>query len=152
MGSKFVRLWKGKKMKTTKTLVLTVLLFLSLSAVTAYAQNDKKLSSTPRSFQTFFAKFRTAVLKGERKTVASMTQFPFEWAYDAGDEGTYSKSQFIKHFVEIFGEDRSLFSRKDPKFYVKGGTYNLTNEYDASHYIFKKKGTSYKFTGYFAEP
>lgn len=113
---------------------------------------EKRLNSTPKAFQTFYVKFRNAVIKGDKNIVASMTQFPFEYGFDAGDEGTFSKAQFIKKFDDFFGEERKIFAQKNPVFYFEARTYNLTDNDDASHYIFEKKGASYKFTAYAAEP
>lgn len=138
-----------------KTLVLSITLFLSLLAINserANAQKELRLNSTPKAFQTFYATFRNAVVKRDKNTVASLTQFPFEYGFDAGDEGTFSKTQFIKKFDDFFGGGRKIFAQKNPVFYSEGETYNLTDEWDASHFIFKKKGTSYKFTAYIAEP
>jgi hypothetical protein len=138
-----------------KPILLTVL-FLSLFAVTgngtADAQKNQRLNSTPKAFQAFYAKFRNAVVKGDKNTVASLTRFPFKYGFDAGDEGTFSKTQFLDKFDDFFGRERKIFAQKNPMFYSKAGAYNLTDEYDATHYIFKKKGASYKFTAYIAEP
>ncbi len=139
-----------------KKLILLTVLFLSLFAVndgeTANAQKNQRLNSTPKAFQKFYAKFRNAAVKGDKNTVASMTQFPFEYGFDAGDEGTFSKAQFIERFDNFFGEERKIFAQKNPVFYSEAGTYNLTDNDDASHYIFEKKGASYKFTAYVSEP
>ncbi len=140
-------------MKKLVLLIVLFWLFFAVSSKIANAQEkDQRLSSTSKAFQTFYAKFRKAVVKGDKTTVASMTQFPFEYGYDAGDEGTYSKLQFIKNFRMIFGEDKKIFAQKNPVFYSEAETYNLTDSDDASHYIFKKKGASYKFTAMIGEP
>ena len=136
-----------------KKLVLLIGLFWLLFAAnyeTAIAQ-EKRLSSTPKAFQTFYAKFRKAIIKGDKKTVASLTQFPFKYGFDVGDEGTFSKTQFIKRFNDLFGGYKDLFAQKNPVFSSEAGTYYLTSD-DATHFSFKKKGASYKFTAMVAEP
>jgi hypothetical protein len=142
--------------KQMKKLILLIVLFLSLLAINserANAQKTLRLNSTPKAFQTFYAKFRKAVVKGDKKTVASLTQFPFKYGFDAGDEGTFSKSQFMKRFDDIFGSERKIFAQKNPVFYSeKAETYTLEDDWDASNFIFEKRGTSYKFTAYVAEP
>ena len=137
-----------------KKLILLIVLFWSLIAANHTTANsqEKRLNSTPKAFQTFYAKFRNAAVKGDKNTVASMTQFPFEYGFDAGDEGTFSKAQFIERFDDFFGEERKIYAQKNPIFYSEAGTYNLTDNDDASHYIFEKKGASYKFTAYVSEP
>lgn len=139
-----------------KKLILLIILFLLLFAVSderANAQKTQRLESTPKAFQIFYAKFRNAVVKGDKKTVASLTYFPFQYGFDAGDEGTFSKDQFIKRFEHFFGSERKIFAQKNPVFYSeKVGDYNLNDDWDASTFVFKKKGASYKFTAYIAEP
>jgi len=141
-----------------KKLILLTVLFFSLFAAggseTSNAQKNQRLNSTPKAFRIFYAKFRNAVVKGDKNTVASLTQFPFKYGFDAGDEGTFSKAQFIKRFVDIFGGERKIFGQKNPIFYLysETGTFELTDSDDASHYTFEKKGASYKFKAYAAEP
>lgn len=143
-------------MKTIKKFILLNVLFWSLFAIigsgTAIAQKKQKLDSMLKAFRVFYAKFRNAVIKGDKKTVALLTQFPFQYGFDAGDEGTFSKTQFIEKFDDLFGRERKIFAQKNPTFYLERGIYDLTNENDASHYIFEKKGARYKFTAFVVEP
>lgn len=81
-----------------------------------------------------------------------MTSFPFQYGWDAGDEGTYTRRQFLAKYQSILGDTQKLFAQRNPKFYVEGGSYTLTNEEDASHYSFEKRGGSYKFTSIMVEP
>jgi len=116
------------------------------------AQSEKRLTSTPKSFQIFYSKFRKAVLRHDKNAVASMTSFPFSYGWDAGDEGTYSRRQFLTKFNAIFRGTHGLFSRTDPKFDVDGNSLGLTNSADASHYTFEKKGSTYVFSSFIVEP
>jgi hypothetical protein len=115
---------------------------------------ETRLSSSPKAFRTFFAKFLTAVRAGDKSSVASMTRFPFKYGFDAGDEGTIrSKAQFARKFADFFGkspkgfvsERNPLFSRGD------GGNYEVVTE-DATHLIFVKSGGTFKFTAFIVEP
>ena len=136
-------------------LVVTALLLLMFAAnggEAVSAQASRRLTATPKAFQVFYAKFRKAVVAGDKSTVASLTRFPFEYGYDAGDEGTYSRAQFLKKFNEVFGTDRRFFARTNPTFHVNGASYDLEDDSDASHYVFEKRGTGYQFTSYIAEP
>lgn len=139
-----------------KKLILPVVLFLSLLVINgerANAQKRLRLSSTPKAFQTFYAKFRNAAVKGDKKTIVSLTYFPFEYGFDAGDEGTFTKTQFIERFDNFFSSERKIFAQKNPLFYSeKAGTYNLQDDWDAVNFIFEKKGASYKFTAYIVLP
>lgn len=138
-----------------RPVIVTFLLLVGLGISgggSVSAQTHKRLAATPRAFQTFYAKFRRAVVARDKNTVASLTRFPFKYGFDAGDEGTFSKAQFLKRFSEIFGTEPGIFSRRSPSFNVDRGSFELYDESDASHYIFEKRGSGYQFTAYIAEP
>ena len=144
-----------REKKTVKYLaVLTVLLVLFTinGGEAASAQTNQRLSATPRAFQVFYAKFRKAVLARDKITVASLTRFPFEYGFDAGDEGTFSRTQFLKRFNDFLGGEPGIFARRSPTFYSEAGRFELVDESDASHYIFEKTGSGYQFTAYISEP
>lgn len=134
-----------------KRSVAISLIFLIFGSVVA--AQERRLSSAPKSFQTFFAKFKSVVRKGDRNGVAAMTSFPFKYAYDAGDEGQYNRTRFLQNFRIIFGPSTSRFMpQRNPMFSRgDGDTFNIDTE-DASHYVFIKSGKTYKFSGYFVEP
>jgi hypothetical protein len=134
------------------TIAVLVLVVIAAQVGLARAQEQKTLTQTPREFQTFYAKFRGAVLKKDRKAVAALTSFPFEYGWDAGDEGTYTETEFIGKFDDIFGGAKKLFAQKNPKFYFHDDAYDLFNEEDASHYFFRKEGGTYKFISLIVEP
>jgi hypothetical protein len=136
-----------------KKLILLIVLFWSLFAAGSETANgqERRLSSTPKAFQTFYAKFRSAMIKDDKRAVASLTLFPFIYGFDTGDEGTLSKAQFIKRFDRFFGKNKKLFAQKNPQLSSEAGNYDLTDEY-ATHFIFEKKGASYKFTARIVEP
>lgn len=102
-----------------RVLTLSVILFLGLGllvAPNAYGQSERRLSATPKAFQLFFAKFKAAALKRDRDAVASMTKFPFEYGWDAGDEGTHTRRQFLAKFSVIFSEIDRLLVNAIPSF------------------------------------
>ena len=132
--------------------VMLLLLFAANGGERAHAQGSQRLSATPKAFQAFYAKFRKAVVARDKNTVASLTRFPFKYGFDAGDEGTYSKAQFLRKFDVLFGSDSRFFARANPTFHGDGGTFDLEDESDASHYIFEKRGAAYQFTSYIVEP
>ena len=141
-----------------KILVLSILfcfVFAANGGEVANAQREQRLSATAKSFQVFYGKFRRAVVARDKITVASLTRFPFNYGFDAGDEGTFSRSQFLKRFNDMFvgdGGGITFFKRTNPTFYVKAGHFELVDESDASHYIFEKKGAGYQLTAYMSEP
>lgn len=89
----------------------------------------------------------------DKTAIASMTRFPFKYAFDASDEGTISKTQFIKNFNEIFGDSPSrFFDEKNPLFHIgEDGDYIISTD-DAAHQVFVKQGSVFKFAAYLAEP
>ena len=135
----------------TNSFVSLMIALVFLAPLIVVGQSDRKLKSTPKAFQSFYSKFRSAVAKRDKNAVVSMTLFPFEYGWDAGDEGTYNRTQFISKFNDIFGS-RKIFSQPNPTFYVENGSFNLTDTSDASHYIFAKKGSKYYFKAFIAEP
>ena len=135
----------------TSIVVLSVGMLL-IAVTTADSQTTRRLTSTPKAFQSFYTKFRAAVLRGDKKAVASMTSFPFPYGWDAGDEGTYTHKQFLAKYNDMFRGTRKLFSRSNPSFTVDGNSISITNMADASGYIFEKKGHSYYFTSFVVEP
>lgn len=133
-----------------KKLLIGMSLILIVSAA-AMAQ-EKKLSSAPQSFRTFFATFKRAVERSDTTAVASMTRFPFSYGYDAGDEGTYSRAAFIRNFRKIFSKGDDFFTNRNPRFgRDDDGTYYISTE-DAAHLGFVKTGRTYKFVSYIVEP
>ena len=114
---------------------------------------EKRLNSSPPAFRTFFLKFKVAVERSDKTAVAAMTDFPFEYGFDAGDEGTMSKAQFIKGFNKVFGKSPKQFlPEKNPVFFRgDGGSYVISTN-DAADLIFVKKGNSFKFTAIIVEP
>lgn len=134
---------------------LLLLFVLAVSGgETISAQGGIRLSATPKAFQTFYTKFRKAVVARQKTSVVSMTAFPFQYGYDAGDEGTYTRAQFLKNYDKVLGRglDIAIFRRTNPTFYSGDGRFELVDESNASHYTFEKKGASYRFTAYMSEP
>ena len=120
---------------------------------TASAQKEQRLNSSPKAFRTFFAKFRAAVEKSDKRQVSAMTRFPLKYGFDAGDEGTMTKTQFVKRFGEIFGDNpREFLPERNPLFSRgDGGSYIVSTD-DAAHFIFVKRGTVFKLIAYLVEP
>src|SRR4030095_1378829 len=138
-------------MKNLTLLLVLVLTFVIVNGQTTNAQ-EKRLDSSPPAFRTFFSKFKAAVERSDKLAVASMTSFPFQYGFDAGDEGTMSRTQFIRGFSRVFGRSPSkFFNEKNPLFSKDGGNYIISTE-DAAHLMFVKKGDGFRFTSYIVEP
>ena len=135
--------------------IAIVILLMALPVAAQYAPEpvNERLDSAPKAFRTFFAKFRRAVEKNRKAEVAAMTRFPFRYGYDAGDEGTYSRTQFLKNFKHVtasfFGEYRM---EKNPVFSMDtDGSYIISTE-SASHLSFARSRNTFKFVAYIVEP
>jgi hypothetical protein len=132
---------------------IAAILFLLLAGAQAgFAQKSVALSSTPAAFQTFYKKFAQTVNKGRIGELATMTNFPFKYGFDAGDEGVWTKKQFLAKAGGFLMPQPLLFKKKNPKFTTENGTFTLTDGDDASYYTFKKKGGVYKWVSYIVEP
>lgn len=134
-------------------LIVLVSTLLVAGRQTVNAQDGKRLDSSPRVFRTFFAKFKSAVAKNDKNAVALMTRFPFKYGFDAGDEGTMSKAQFVKRFADVFGDaPKDFLTEKNPLFFRgDNGSYIVSTE-DAADLTFVKKGDTFKFAAYIVEP
>ena len=138
-------------MKNFIFLIVFVSTLFVAGSQTPVAQ-EKRLDSSPKSFQTFFSKFISAVEKSDKTAVAAMTRFLFKYGFDAGDEGTMSKTQFVKRFNEIFGRNPKKFmTEKNPMFRRAGDSYIVSTE-DAAHLIFVRDKSGFKFSAYIVEP
>ncbi len=127
-------------------------LIVSATSQNLLAQRTVRLSSTPSAFRVFYKKFVKAVNRGVGTEIAAMTNFPFQYGFDAGDEGVWTRNQFLKNYGNIFMPQPIVFKRRDPQFTVEAGTYTLYDSSDASAFTFKKRGSSYKLISYVVEP
>ena len=80
------RPWRVISARTWLATILIVLLVPN-----AFAQTD---------FSAFWKKFRSAVIAGEKATVAEMTKFPLSMPY--GVKAVKDKEDFLRRYNEIF--------------------------------------------------
>ena len=82
-----------------------------------------------------------------------MTRFPFAYGYDAGDEGMYTRTQFLKNYKHVTGDFFGEYKMdKNPWFSKEDSlTYIISTE-SASHLAFTKSGNTFKFMSYIVEP
>lgn len=114
---------------------------------------EQRLNSASAEFKSFYAKFMAAVHRGDKAAVASMTSFPVIYGFDAGDEGKYTKNEFLKTgFRRMFGKTPKRFlTEKNPVVSGNGTSYSVSTK-DATHLIFTRGGKSFFFTDYLVEP
>lgn len=79
--------------------IAVVVLVLTLVAISRASSIVVNVQSDP-SIQTFWGKFKTAVNKGDKEAVASMSKFPVEMPY--GFPRIKTRAQLIKRYRELF--------------------------------------------------
>ena len=93
--------------------VLAVCLTLTIVTISVNAQ---------KGFDTFWAKFKSAVLKGDKSTVANLTRFPFSLGYDPrakNQEGFIkTRASFLRRYKYVFDDEVDAvrcFQKNDPE-------------------------------------
>jgi hypothetical protein len=86
-----------KIMRIKIVLVLLVLLFTNVYLTRA---SNSALPQTDPSIETFWARFKAAVTKGDKESLVSMSQFPIEMPY--GVPAIKTRAQLIKRYRELF--------------------------------------------------
>lgn len=89
-------------------------------------------SATAQSgFDTFWKKFKTAVIHGDKATVASLTNFPFSLGYDpstkSGEGFIKTKATFLRRYKYIFAGEvdaSKCFANATP--HKDGKDYSVT--------------------------
>ena len=84
-----IRACRPWRVISVQTWLAGVLILLSFSS--AFAQTD---------FSTFWKKFKSAVIAGEKATVTEMTKFPLSMPY--GVKAVRDKEDFLRRYNEIF--------------------------------------------------
>jgi hypothetical protein len=145
----------------------TFILFAFFALFASFANAQTK-ASDKKAFDVFFKAFKTAVAKGDKTSVASMTNFPF---YDRTGEVMFpgnklefkSKAAFLKNYDKIFtaGVKQAIANEK-PYTKIKGednpggggpefGEFQLDNETTGDDrqapLYFKKVSGKYKLVG-----
>jgi len=78
------------------------LIIAGVLIVIAALQINASVIPADASIDTFWAKFRTAVIKGDKETVSTMCQFPITMPYRVPSIRT--KAQFMKRYRALFNE------------------------------------------------
>jgi hypothetical protein len=82
-------------MKITRTKLLVAILVTICLANVSVA-----LSQTDSSIESFWAKFKAAVIKSDKEAVATMVQFPIAMSY--GIPAIRTKPQLLKRYRDLF--------------------------------------------------
>ena len=123
---------------------------LAVNPVFACASNDNNVKS-------FWEKFRTAVIKKDKNTVAAMTKFPLSMPF--GQKSVRSKTELLRRYKQVFdGETDSskCFVNAELETNDAGKSYGvycgfrkaLDDENNKPiYYYFEKTKTGWKFAG-----
>src|SRR5690348_5115817 len=79
--------------------IIFVLVVLILATTGLRASKVNAVHTDP-SIQTFWAKFKLAVTKGDREAIASMTQFPVKMSY--GVPSIKTKAALSRRYRDLF--------------------------------------------------
>jgi hypothetical protein len=136
------RPWRVVRGRTLLAGILILLLFQN-----AFAQTD---------FSTFWKKFKSAVIAGDKAAIAEMTKFPLSMPY--GVKAVKNKEDFLRRYNEIFkGEANAAqcFASGKPQ-KESGGRYEIycpfkdtPNDWENApiRFIFELTKSGWKFAG-----
>ena len=86
--------------KTILSLSLVLLGSVSIPGAIGFGQTTVPQVQGHDSIQMFWEKFKAAVIKGDKQTVAALSRFPISRGY--GLASLRNKAQFMKHYREVF--------------------------------------------------
>jgi hypothetical protein len=133
-----------------KAAVLCLCLLLS---GTTLAMSGAKSTKTDDAVKTFWQKFKTAVIGGDKATVATLSRFPIEMSY--GMASIKNRAQLLRRWRAVFNEQSNAaqcFAKKEPEM-EEGNTkrFSVACPDEAGNevviYSFERTATGWKFVG-----
>jgi hypothetical protein len=126
-----------------KIMILCVLL---LTAIAVPAQRSE-------SMESFWQKFKTAVIAGDKRTVAALSSFPLEMSY--GIQSIRSRAALLRRYREVFNQQADAakcFGTKGPETEAgKPRAFTVACPDAAGNevviYHFRRGRTGWKFVG-----
>jgi hypothetical protein len=136
------RLWR---VISAQTWLATILVLSSFPS--AFAESD---------FSAFWQKFKSAVIAGDKASIAGMTKFPLSMSY--GVKAVKNKEDFLRRYNEIFkGEANAAqcFGKAEPKkesdreYDIYCPFKGTPNDWENApiRFIFELTKSGWKFTG-----
>jgi hypothetical protein len=136
------RLWR---VISAQTWLATILILSSFPS--AFAESD---------FSAFWQKFKSAVIAGDKASIAGMTKFPLSMSY--GVKAVKNKEDFLRRYNEIFkGEANAAqcFGKAEPKkesdreYDIYCPFKGTPNDWENApiRFIFESTKSGWKFTG-----
>jgi len=99
--------------KNMKKAILLSLCWLLTSP--SFASGQEKSATDSIALKSFWQKFKTAVIAGNKETVSSLSQFPIGMSY--GMESIKSKAELYRRYREVFNQQSQAaqcFTKKQP--------------------------------------
>ena len=84
-----------------KAKLKVILMAAAILAICLFPGKATLQSNT--SIENFWAQFKAAVIKSDRESVATMTQFPVSMPY--GQAAVKTKAQFLKRYRQVFNSE-----------------------------------------------
>ena len=135
-----------------KQTIVVGLLVLMLAGSASSINQMQNVAPKDAGIEQFWEKFRDAVTKGNKTTVAAMSNFPISMPY--GMASVRNKSQLIRRYRDVFNHDGSsaseCFSTAKPVIdparpnYFTVGCKNLAGD-EVIIYTFKRTPAGWKF-------
>ena len=133
-----------------KKLSIALLLFASITSVAGGASADN-------SMNIFWEKFKAAVIKGDKETVAALSAFPLSMGY--GTSNIKTKVKFMKNYKYIFANETNAakcfrtakpeMDKKRPKEFSVGCPFAKDSGGDEPFvYTFKLTRYGWRFVGF----
>ncbi len=97
-------------MKTTKRLLLVLI------GVGLLSTQPGQATQTDADFKVFWDKFKTAVIKVDKNTVATLTKYPLGMSY--GIRSIKTKAELLRRYREVFNQQTDApkcFAGKEPE-------------------------------------
>ncbi|SRR6266849_2623483 len=122
---------------------------------TVFPQTPKQTTNAD-SMPVFWEKFKTAIIKGDKETVAALSAFPISMPY--GMTNIKNKAQLMKYYRDIFFSETNAakcfakakpdVDKQRPKEFLIGCKMTGGGEEEPIVYTFTRGRTGWKFTGF----
>ena len=128
---------------------ITILcLSLTLSGAASLAEGSGTFAQGDLSALTFWQKFKAAVIKGDKESVASLSQYPISMSY--GIATIKNRAQFLRRYREVFNQQTdaaACFTKArldpdsgSPKLFTVACPDAAGNEVVIYHFVQTKRG------------
>lgn len=104
------------ELRTRSFKALALLALLAFMSVIAWPAARGQGAQSDEAIQSFWKKFKTAIVSGNGQVAANLSSFPVEMSYGIGKIRT--KPEFLRRYQQIFNEQTNAaacFANKQPE-------------------------------------